>query len=174
MIGRQNLISARKRSRSTKGRTKSDRPKAKEEKSATFASEEEYSKSQGFQLDPKLRKAIESYAMNEATTYFESLAHKVVDVSARRPYDLECVKGKSKLHVEVKGMQSKGESVFLTAGEVGFAVKHASEMALFILHSVQIDSSGNVGGGVKEIQIPWIVIDEDLAALSYKYQVRRR
>lgn len=168
------IVKSLQQSSPTKGRTKSDRPKAKEEKSATFASEKEYSKSQGFQLDPKLRKAIESYAMNEATTYFESLGYKVVDVSARRPYDLECVKGKAKLHVEVKGTQSKGESVFLTAGEVRFAVKHASEMALFILHSVQIDSSGNVGGGVRDIHIPWIVNEEDLAALSYKYQVRLR
>ncbi len=111
--------------------------------------------------------------MNEAATYFESLGYKVVDVSARRPYDLECVKGKSKLYVEVKGTQSKGESVFLTAGEVKFAIKHASSMALFILHTVQVDSSGNASGGVREIQVPWIVNDEDLAALSYKYQVRR-
>jgi len=168
------IVKSLKQSSPTTGRTTSDRAKAKEEQSATFASEKEYSKGQGFQLDPKLRKAIEAHAMSEAATYFESLGYKVVDVSARRPYDLECVKGKSKLHAEVKGTQSEGESVFLTAGEVRFAVKHAASMVLFILHSVQIDSSGNVGGGVQDIHLPWIVNEEDLAALSYKYQVRQR
>jgi|694.fasta_scaffold12389_14 hypothetical protein len=156
------------------GRKTNSRFSSKEEKSAAYASETEYSKGQGFQLDTKLRKAIEDHAMKEATNYFELLGYDVANVSARRPYDLQCVKGKTHLYVEVKGTQSTGESVFLTAGEVRFAVKHASNMALFILHSVQVDSSSNVSGGVRDIRIPWIVNEEDLAALSYKYQVRQR
>jgi hypothetical protein len=168
------IVKSLKDSSPTMGRTTSDRSNAKEEESETFASEKEYSKSQGFQLDPKLRKAVEDHAMNEATTYFRTLGYDVVDVSARRPYDLECAKGKSKRFVEVKGTQSMGESVFLTAGEVRFAIKHTSSMALFILHSVQVDSSGNVSGGVQDIHNPWIVNEEDLEALSFKYQVRHR
>jgi Domain of unknown function (DUF3883) len=155
----------------TTGRKTNSRSRSKEEKSATYASEKEYSKGQGFQLDPKLRKAIEDHAMKEATTYFQSLGYEVVDVSARRPYDLECVKGKSKLFVEVKGTQSTGESVFLTAGEVTFAVKYADNMALFIFHSIAVDANGNTSGGVQNIRIPWNVNPKDLAPLSYKYHV---
>lgn len=160
-----------KTSLSTTGHKTNDRSRANEEWAATFASEEEYSKGQGFQLDHMLRKAIEDHAMNRATSYFESLGYDVANVSARRPYDLECAKGKAKLFVEVKGTQSTGESVFLTAGEVRFANEHAASMALFILHSVQVDSSGNVSGGVQNIRKPWVVNQEDLEALSYKYHV---
>lgn len=156
------------------GRNTNSRSRAKEEKSATFASEKEYSKGQGFQLDSKLRRTIEDHAMKQATNYFESLDYDVDNVSARGSYDLECVKGKSKLFVEVKGTQSTGESVFLTAGEVIFAGKNAANMALFILHSIVVDSSGNTSGGVQDIHMPWVVNQEDLAALSYKYHVHQR
>lgn len=96
------IVKSLKESSPTTGRLTSSRSRQKEEKPATYASEKEYSKGQGFQLDPKLRKAIEDYAMKKATAYFKSLGYKVADVSARRPYDLECIKGKSKLFVEVK------------------------------------------------------------------------
>lgn len=76
--------------------------------------------------------------------------------------------------MEVKGTQSLGESVFLTAGEVKFAVKNTDSMALFILHSIDVDSSGNVNGGVQNIRIPWTVDQVDLAALSFKYHVHQR
>ena len=75
---------------------------------------------------------------------------------------------------DAKGTQSSGESVFLTAGEVIFALKNADNMALFILHSIAVDTGGNTSGGVQYIRIPWNVNQEDLAPLSYKYQVHQR
>lgn len=84
-----NKIAKSLKSLPTTARKTNSRSKEKEEKSATFASEKEYSRGQGFQLDPQLRKAIEDHAMKDATMYFTSLGYKVVDVSARRPYDLE-------------------------------------------------------------------------------------
>ena len=168
------IVKSLKDAAPTTGRQTNSRSVAKEEKSATYASEKEYSKGQGFQLDPKLRDAIEDHAMKEATAYFESHGYNVVDVSARRPYDLECVNGKSILFVEVKGTQATGDSVFLTAGEVTFAVKYADKMALFVLHSIAVDAKGNTSGGVQNIRIPWTVNQEDLAPLSYKYHVHQR
>ncbi len=90
--------------------------------------------------------------MKAATEYFRAQGYNVADVSAKRPYDLECVKGKAKLFVEVKGTQSSGESIFLTAGEVRYAIEHANSMALFVLHSIYVDENGSTSGGVSSVQ----------------------
>ena len=47
------------------------------------------------------------------------------------------------LHVEVKGTQTTGEDIFLTAGEVNFARRHPGMMALFVLHSVEACGHGH-------------------------------
>jgi len=47
----------------------------------------------------------------------------MADHSKTKPYDLYCIRGAEVLHVEVKGTQTSGEDIILTAGEVEFATR---------------------------------------------------
>lgn len=92
------------------------------------ALEKSHAKSQGFQLDSKLRKALEDYAMEAAKRHFLSDGYEVEDHSKNRPYDLCCKRKKELLYVEVKGTQTKGEEIILTSGEVDFARRHREQI----------------------------------------------
>lgn len=132
-------------------------------------------KGQGFVLDSKLRKALEDYAMKAAREYFEGLGYACEDHSKNHPYDLKCVSGAKSLYVEVKGTQTDGCEVILTPGEVKFAQDHKGEMALFILHSIQV-AAGKGGkfelsGGEPSLLLPWDVESENLKPVSYRYMV---
>jgi hypothetical protein len=146
------------------------KPSKKPEASIRDACEVAYAKSQGFQIDSKLRRAIELYAMDKATKHFVSLGYDVEDTSKIKPYDLKCTKGSRTIFVEVKGTQSKGSDVFLTAGEVRHARKHPGQSALFISHSVVVTQDG-VSGGDTIVRIPWNPSDQNLAPLTYRYTV---
>jgi len=45
---------------------------------------------------------------------------------------LYCTRETEVLHVEVKGTQTSGEDIILTADEVEFARRHRSQMALLV------------------------------------------
>jgi len=138
------------------------------------ALEKSYAKSQGFILDSKLRKALELYAMEEAKRYFESSGYVVKDDSKNHPYDLHCKRGKELLYVEVKGTQTKGEGIILTAGEVEFARCHKGQMALFVLHSIRVLGDGKeftlAEGQMRRI-VPWDVDEGCLKPVSFVYEV---
>lgn len=155
-----------------KRRKKERSVSSKEQNAAADASERAYSKGQGFQLDVRLRKAIELYSMNAAKVFYKSLGYDVVDTSKNHPYDLECLRLGEVLYVEVKGTQTDGAAIILTEGEVRFARKHVGQMALFLLHSISVSSDGEViSDGVRQIHMPWLVDDDKLDCLSYKYRI---
>ncbi len=139
-----------------------------ESDSANDAAERAFSKGQGFQIDSVTRKRIELYAMKKATEYFSALGYDVEDRSSSKPYDLECTKGSQKLFVEVKGTQSKGETIFLTAVEVNHVRTYPNQMALFIQHSVKVSQQRTVSGGESAVKLPWKLKDTDLSPLSFK------
>ncbi|MCC7337872.1 MAG: DUF3883 domain-containing protein [Pirellulaceae bacterium] len=146
---------------------------AAEQRAAADASDVAYSKGQGFQADGRLREAIEDYSMRAAKAHFESLGYQVDDVSMNRPYDLHCTKGSELLYVEVKGTQTNGAAIILTTGEVKFARKNSTQMALFLLHSISISKDGQTPSkGEQVVLSPWQIDDAGLAALSFKYQIR--
>src|SRR5262249_1602762 len=73
-----------------------------------------------------------------------------------------------------KGTQTKGGTIILTPGEVEFARSHPGEMALFILHSIQV-SEGEGGfvlsDGECRLILPWDVDRGSLKVVSYQYDV---
>lgn len=139
------------------------------------ALEKHHAKSQGFQLDSKLRKALENYAMDAATQHFRSLGYIVDDHSKNHPYDLRCSGRKGILYVEVKGTQTNGKGIFLTSGEVGFSHQHKGQMALFLLHSINVSKDKKVlSNGEKHIVEPWSVDERYLKPMSYQYELPSR
>lgn len=140
--------------------------------SVVEAIEKSLAKSQGFQLDSKLRKALEDYAMDAAKRHFASLGYEVEDTSKNHPYDLCCRGSKGMLYVEVKGTQTNGEGVILTSGEVEFARRNKNQMALFVLHSIKVsDDKEILTNGKKKVLLPWDVTQGCLKPLSYKYDL---
>jgi len=102
----------------------------------------------GFQSNPRIRRAIEDYAMRWAKRrLFDLLGHKPEDKHKTESYDFLC----NDVYVEVKGTQDDGNSVSLTPKEVRHAQEHKNS-ALFIVHSVKVKGKRNpVVSGGKEI-----------------------
>jgi Protein NO VEIN, C-terminal len=104
----------------------------------------------------------------------EDQGYNCEDRSKTCPYDLRCSKGQEVLHVEVKGTQTDGGEVFLTPGEVQFARSHKGQMALFVLHSIQVaegDDGFVLSGGERPLIQPWDVDQGTLVPVSFKYGV---
>ncbi len=135
------------------------------------ALEKSHARSQGFQLDSELRKALELYAMDAAIRKFEAAGYEVEDHSKNQPYDLCCRRKKDVLYVEVKGTQTTGTGVILTSGEVEFARRHQENMALFVLHSIKVSRSRNLSDGTESLIMPWDVDHGSLKPMSYKYEL---
>lgn len=135
-------------------------------------SEKIQSDGQGF-ASPALRRQIELFAMEAATTYFESNGYTVTDRSRNNPYDLECRKRDEVIYCEVKGTRSLGEQVFLTNGEVEFARANQPNMALFIYHSIMAsedDENIYIEGGQAKVFSPWEVDSGKLAPIAFTYR----
>jgi hypothetical protein len=133
--------------------------------------------SQGFLLDSKLRKALEEYAMEAAKGYFESLGYTCDDHHETKPYDLQCRRRQEVLHIEVKGTQTDGSAIILTPSEVEFARSHKGQMALYVLHSIQVSEGGDgfvLSKGQRNLILPWDVDLGTLKPMSFKYEVPNR
>jgi len=130
---------------------------------------------QGFKISQDVRTAIENYSMAMARKHFQHLGYKVIDFYKTRPFDLECEKESVTVYVEVKGTQTQGESVILTSGEVEFARKNRDHMALFIMRSIQLNTSANgkpiCSGGEPLITQPWDVNAGTLDPIAYFYKL---
>src|SRR5207248_4581804 len=84
------------------------------------------------------RKAIELHAMGRAQKEFVSRGYEVKDVSREEPYDLRCSKAQEVKYVEVKGTQTRGTDIVLTAGEVNFIEKNAPHSVLCVVHGITV------------------------------------
>jgi hypothetical protein len=144
---------------------------AETDDSVVEALEKSHVKSQGFLLDSKTRKALETHAMDAAKRHFASLGYVVKDHSAGHPYDLLCSRGKERLYVEVKGTQTKGDGIILTAGEVRFARRKKGQMALFLVHSIKVSADGALSNGQDKVILPWDVDEGRLKPISFVYDV---
>lgn len=132
------------------------------------------SSGQGFRVSAEERKAIEDHAMSLAEEHFREQGYDVEDVSARKSFDLCCTRGVEELRVEVKGTQTNGAEVLLTPNEVAHAQKHRDQVALFIVHSVQVNSDGErhtASGGETRVILPWNIDEGELKPTGYKYRV---
>ncbi len=112
-------------------------------------------------------------AEERAIEYFTGLGYTVIRVGDTESYDLKCSKNGETLRVEVKGTQTEGTAIILTANEVESA--RNSRSALFILHSVKLSGGGKkrkVSGGIANILNPWhIGQDGSLKTISFIYRL---
>jgi len=135
------------------------------------------SKGQGRLLDHESRKAIELHAMQIAIEHYRADGYEVVDTSLFRPFDLLCTKREETRRVEVKGTQTPGLSVELTAGEVDEVQRGRDQgisTDLFIVHSISLTrSDGGItldGGEVRKLH-DWTPLAENLSPTMFRYQV---
>ena len=72
-------------------------------------------RSQGFEVDPLKKKAVELHAMEKAGEHYRSNGYVVEDTSSNNPYDLVCTKpnGESR-RIEVKGTRGLDGEVTVT------------------------------------------------------------
>lgn len=151
---------------------------AEEEDAAMLleARREARSGGQGIRISSEMRRNIEKRAEDTAEKYFRRKGYNVINVGKWKSYDLECRKGGATLRVEVKGTQTRGDSVNLTSNEVANARNHKT--ALFILHSIKIKPKGrkktSVAGGIPKVYDPWH-IDEvgNLRTRIYEYRLKK-
>lgn len=129
--------------------------------------------SQGFIADPLLRKCLEQYGMLLAQQHFENQHYLVdPDVHLSNPFDLRCERADGVLFVEVKATTTTGDAVFLTNGEVEFARANKGRMALFLVHSILVQGTGEdlrVSGGETVVLSPWDVDAGILVPVSHRW-----
>jgi hypothetical protein len=121
----------------------------------------------GFQSNPRIRRAIEDYAMRWAKErLFALLGQKPVDKHKTESYDFLC----NDVYVEVKGTQDNGNSVSLTPKEADHAREHKNS-ALLIVHSVQVKGKRRpvVSGGKETFLHPWDISTGTLKPRGYVF-----
>lgn len=124
----------------------------------------------GFVMSPRIRKAIEQYAMNLAKRHYECEGYSVEVIG--KPYDLRCTSGKrGTLYVEVKGTQGDGLEVLLTPNEVAHARLRGNRMALFVVSGIAVSDHGTenpvASGGDVTIYQPWDIDSGELEPIGY-------
>ena len=107
--------------------------------------------------------------------YFNN-GYEVEDCSGLRNigYDYKCIKGDEVIEVEVKGTQTKGDSVMLTSNEVINAKTSQNQCDLFIVHSMEVEmQDGEYDITSHEVKVveKWNPEDKDLEPKTYKYKV---
>lgn len=133
---------------------------------------------QGYEADPKVRRAIELRAMEVATKAYERHGYRTENVSGNHPYDLLCSKqGVKQRRVEVKGTRGPPSFVILTIGEVIAAREPSAITDLFIVYEIQVSGSHGdpvASGGMVRVIQGWVPDDQNLEPTQYRYNVPPR
>jgi len=127
----------------------------------------------GFQSNPRIRKAIEKYAMDRAEKHLRKLGYTPKDTHKNKPYDYLCEQQDADLYVEVKGTQDSGTSISLTPREVEHARKQENS-ALFIVHSVAVKGrrKPTVSSGTEVFLNPWDISAGTLKPRGYIFTLK--
>jgi hypothetical protein len=125
-------------------------------------------------LSVQERDAIEERALEVAKSHYRHAGWHLAGEYRTGPFDLRFTKGRRQLFVEVKGTQSDGFVVPLTAGEVEHARRHQGESCLFVVAGIVLSKrrgkTAGKGGTHREVTL-WSPQDADLTAVSYTYRV---
>jgi hypothetical protein len=136
----------------------------------------EQNSGQGFGLSQAERTAVEVHAMSLARALYENNGWTVIDKSSSHPFDLLAVKDNVEIFIEVKGTTGLGQSVILTHGEVNHVRSNRAHCALVIVSGIAIERrDGELlakGGAITTHEYPWALIETNLNATQYRYQVR--
>lgn len=122
----------------------------------------------GYQSNPRIRRAVEIYAMAWAERRLREEELRPIDKHKTESFDFLCSwKGKD-LFVEVKGTQSDGTCISLTPNEVVHAERYANS-ALFIVYGVKVKDGKNpmVSGGNELFLMPWDIKAGTLEPRAY-------
>ena len=125
----------------------------------------------GYQSNPRIRTAIEDYAMRWALKRLrDDLKLNPRDKHKTEPYDFLCTAGGADLFVEVKGTLEDGRCIALTPNEVKHAKEHKNS-ALFIVHSVHVKGKRNpkVSEGKELFLSHWDTNDGRLEPRGYAF-----
>lgn len=132
---------------------------------------------QGILQDSVVRKAIELYAEDHAIRYFAARGWVSDRVGhLKLGFDLKCRNAEGEiLHVEVKGTQTAGEFVILTANETrhNHDVACRASHALYAVSRVKVSHDGSIrcSDGVTHCIWPWVIDDRDLIPAEYSYRI---
>jgi hypothetical protein len=126
----------------------------------------------GFQSNPRIRRAIEDYAMNRAMKWLAENGFNPRDKHKNNPYDILCAAAGADLYVEVKGTQDAGTAISLTPREVEHVRKHRNS-ALFIVHSVKVKGkrSPEVSAGEELFIEQWDISAGKLEPRGYTFHL---
>ena len=131
---------------------------------------------QGFGLSQAERRAVELRAMQVARALYEGAGWEVIDRSSSQPFDLLATKGGGKRFIEVKGTTGEGLSVILTHGEVNHVRSNGKSSALVIVSGIVLEKSNGMwqaqGGTVTTHEDPWSLVEANLNATQYRYEIR--
>ncbi len=129
----------------------------------------------GFQSDPKIRRAMEEYAMGRARKALEARGYDGFEETASYEcYDYMCRKDGRLRYVEVKGTQTNGASVILTHNEIEHCNAHPDDSIFVLVHSIRVTNTGRLKlrNGTLLIREPWVLITQDLKPIQYWWAVR--
>jgi hypothetical protein len=126
----------------------------------------------GYLRDPKLRKVIEVYAVDQAKRHYFGLgATEVVELG--KPYDLH-VKGLGPdLHVEVKGSSGRAVAVELTVNEIRHAHNH-KPTDLVVVDEIEVrkvDDDYQLSSGKLRIWRNWRPEERHLSPTQFRYDL---
>jgi hypothetical protein len=126
----------------------------------------------GYQSNPRIRRAVEDYAMAWAEKWLRKRGFNPKDKHKTESYDFLCASGGADLFVEVKGTQTDGTCIALTPNEVAH-VKRYSNSVLFIVYGVQVKDSRypRVTGGKELILMPWDINAGKLEPRGFTFTV---
>ena len=125
----------------------------------------------GFQSDPKIRKRIESHAMDMAKRALKKRGFvNIEDTSATKPYDYICVRAGRRFFVEVKGTQTNGKTIILTRNEVEHVRANPHRCILIVVHSVTMVSKRTAKGGILDVTENWHLRDEELQGIQFLWK----
>lgn len=119
----------------------------------------------GFESDPRVRSAIEQYAMKFVERLYRREGWDVKDKSATAAFDFLCEKTGLSKRVEVKGTRTDGRQIVLTPNEVEQAEKH--DVDLCIVHSIELSSEGTARKGKLLRYESWKPCDHTVRPVSY-------
>jgi len=130
---------------------------------------------QGFGLSHAERRAVKYRAMQVARRIYEAEGWKIVDVSSSQPFDFLATKGDDRKFIEVKGTTGAGRSVILTHGEVNHIRSNAKHSALIVVSGIVLERVRGgweaTGGTVTTHEDPWALLEANLCATQYRYNV---
>ncbi len=129
----------------------------------------------GFQSDPKIRRAIEKYAMKKAQKELETQGYEgFEDTSSYECYDYRCQKQGQRHYVEVKGLQNNPASVNVTYAEVEHAKEWPNNSILVLVHSIRLVRTNPIklGNGRVVVRKKWQPQERDLKPISYFWTLK--